>query len=167
MYAALSSAGRVWAVLAARSRKEGAAIAFLRKEGFEAYCPMLLNKRQSQSVRPLFPGYLFAWLSPKVELPKVRHFPCILRPLTFGEQVAAIEEELVEHWRSREGGRGYLTPEPLPAFQVGQPVRFKEGVFAGLEGTVIANLPARQRVKVLLEHLGLEVPVEVDRAVLS
>lgn len=167
MYAALSSASRVWAVLTAKPRKEGPALVFLQKEGFEAYCPLLLNRRHSQRVQPLFPGYLFVWLSPKVELPRVRNFPCIGHPLTFGDQVAVVEEPLIQHWRDREGGRGFLTPEPLPGFEVGQRVRFKEGVFSGLEGTVIANLPARERVKVLLGHLGLEVPVEVDRALLG
>ena len=167
MYASLSSAGRVWAVLSAKPRKETPAVAFMAKEGYRAYCPLLLGRREKGAPRPLFPGYLFVWLSPKVELPEVRRFPGIRRALVFGDQVACVEPELVDHWREREGGRGYLTPDPPPAFQVGQRVRFKEGVFAGLEATVVANLPARERVKVLLEHLGMEVPVEADRSVLS
>ena len=167
MFAALSSASRVWAVLTAKPRKEGPALTFLEKEGFEAYCPQLLNPRRSRAVQPLFPGYFFVWLSPLVELPVVRHFPCVSRALTFGDQVACVEPELVENWRAREGGRGYLTPEPAPAFQVGQQVRFKEGPFIGLEGTVIGNLPARERVRILLEHLGMVVPVEADRSVLE
>ncbi len=167
MFAALSSASRVWAVLTAKPRKEGPALIFLQKEGFEAYCPMLLNRHRSRAVQPLFPGYLFVWLSPQVELPDVRHFPCISKALIFGDQVACVEQELVEMWRAREGGRGYLTPEPLPAFQAGQKVRFKAGPFVGLEATVIASLPSRERVRVLLEHLGMAVPVETDRSVLE
>lgn len=167
MFAALSSASRVWAVLTAKPRKEGPALIFLQKEGFEAYCPMLLNRHRSKAVQPLFPGYLFVWLSPQVELPAVRYYPCISRALLFGDQVACVEQELVETWRAREGGRGYLMPEPPPAFRVGQQVRFKEGPFVGLEGTVIANLPARERVRVLLEHLGMIVPVETDRSTLD
>ena len=84
----------------------------------------------------------------------------------FGDQVACVEQELVESWRAREGGRGYLTPEPPPAFQVGQQVRFKEGPFVGLEGTVIANCLPRN-AWFLLEHLGMVVPVEADRSVLG
>jgi transcriptional antiterminator RfaH len=167
MYAPLSSASRVWAVLSAKPRKEAPALAFLSKEGYEAYCPLLLARRDKAVPTPLFPGYLFVWLSPSMELPDVRHFPCIRRALTFGDTVACVETELVDHWREREGGRGYLMPDAPPAFDVGQRVRFKEGVFAGLEATVIANLPARERVRVLLEHLGMEVPVEADRSVLN
>ena len=167
MLAALSSASRIWAVFAVKPRKEQTALVFLEKEGYKAYCPMCLAKGRSRGVQPLFPGYLFAWVSPKVELPAVRYFPCINRPLLFGEQVACVEEDLVNRWKAREGGRGFMTPEPPPPFRMGQRVRFKEGVFAGLEGTVIANLPARERVRILLAHLGLEVPVEADRSVLS
>ncbi len=167
MFAALSSAKRVWAVLATKPRKEAPALAFLAKEGIEAYGPLCLNRRRSQKMQPLFPGYIFVWLSPKVELPKVRFYPCVTRPLIFGDQVACVEPELVDLWKSREGGRGYMTPEPAEPFCVGQRVRFKEGVFSGLEGTVIASLPARERVKVLLDHLGMQMPVEADRSLLG
>jgi transcriptional antiterminator RfaH len=166
MFSDLSSASRVWAVFATKPRKEAPALAFLEREGFEAYCPRFLGRRRPD-VQPLFPGYIFIWLSPKVELPTVSFFPCIARPLTFGEQVACVEDDLVKLWKEREGGRGYLTPDSPSAFAVGQRVRFKEGVFSGMEGTVIANLPARERVKVLLHHLGIEMPVEADRSVLG
>lgn len=167
MLSDLSSAGRVWAVVTTKPRKEDAAALFFRKEGFEAYCPKLLNPRLSDAVRPLFPGYLFALLSPKVELPRVRYFPGVLRPLTFGEQVACVEPDLVARWKEREGGRGFLSPDAAPPFQLGQHVRFREGVFAGLEGTVIENLPSRDRVRILLDYLGASIPVEADRAVVG
>ena len=86
--------------------------------------------------------------------------------MLFGDLLAGVEEELVAHWRTREAGRGYLTPEPLPAFTVGQRVRFKEGVFAGLEGVVLENFASRERVRVLLDYLEHSLPLEVDREIL-
>lgn len=162
-----SSSPRIWTVLATKSRKEDAAALILRKEAYEVYCPKLLNPRLSDEAQPLFPGYLFAWLSPKVELPKVRYFPCVLGPVTFGGQVASVGSDLVDHWKAREGGRGYLSPEPKPPFRVGQEVRFKAGAFAGLVATVLENLPARDRVRVLLDYLGGTIPVEADRELLA
>jgi transcriptional antiterminator RfaH len=163
MLSDLSAASRVWAVIATKPRKEETTAVFFEKEGFEVYLPKLMNKRLSAHMQPLFPGYLFARLSPKVELPKVRYYPGVIRPLLFGDQLACVEPELVEHWKAREGGRGFLTPEAKPAFEVGQRVRFSEGAFVGLEGTVLENLPSKDRVRVLLNYLGGTIPVEADR----
>jgi transcription antitermination factor NusG len=163
----LRSARRVWAVLAIKPRKEDVASAIFAREGYTTYTPKFRGPGSKEALRPLFPGYLFAWLSPTVDLPRARYFPTVLRPLLFGDLLAGVEEELVAHWRTREGGRGYLTPEPLPAFAVGQRVRFKEGVFAGLEGVVLENLASRERVRVLLDYLERSLPLEVDRGILS
>ena len=159
--------GRSWVVIAVKPRKEEVTEAFFSREGLEAYCPKLMNRRLSPRIQPLFPGYLFAWISPRVELSSVRRFPGVLKPLLFGNQVACVEPELVEAWKEREGGRGYLTPEPSPPFEVGQRVRFREGAFVGLEATVLENLPARDRVRVLLDYLGASLPVEADRELLG
>jgi transcription antitermination factor NusG len=167
MLSDLSNASRVWAVLAVKPRKEDPTLLFFRKEGFEVYCPKLKKRFGYRAPEPFFPGYIFAWLSPKVELPQVRYFPGVRRPLLFGGQVACVEEELVEFWRTREGGRGFITPDPPAPFDIGQRVRFKEGIFMGIEGVVLENLPSRERVRVLLEYLSGTVTVEVDRAVLG
>lgn len=159
----LKSARRVWAVLAVKARKEEAARVFFTQEGFDAYAPRFRAAGSGARERLLFPGYLFVRLSPAADLARVRYFPMVRRPLLFGGLLGAVEDELVAHWRSREGGRGYLTPEPLPAFVVGQQVRFRRGAFAGLQGVVLENLPSRERVRVLLEYLEQALPLEVDR----
>lgn len=163
MLADLKSARRIWAVMSVKPRKEEAARVFFAGEGFDAYAPRFRAGRGGSRERPLFPGYLFVRLSPAADLARVRYFPMVRRPLLFGGLLAAVEDELVAHWRTREGGRGYLTPEPLPAFAVGQRVRFRRGAFAGLEGVVLENLPSRERVRVLLEYLEQAIPLEVER----
>lgn len=167
MLSDLTNASRVWAVIATKPRKEEPASHFFRKEGFEVYYPMLRRRPSSASLETLFPGYLFVWLSPGLELARVRYFPCVRRPLLFGVQLACIEEELVDGWRAREGGRGYLTPEPPAPFNPGQVVRFKEGIFAGLKGVVLESLPGKERVRVLLEYLSGSLVVEADRILLA
>lgn len=167
MLSDLSNACRVWAVLAVKPRKEDSTLFFFRKEGYEVYCPKVSRHLSDRAPEALFPGYIFAWLSPRVELPQVRYYPGVRRPLLFGEQLACVEEDLIEHWRRREGGRGFITPEPPAPFAIGKRVRFKEGVFTGIHGVVLENLPSRERVRVLLEYLSGTVTVEVDRAVLG
>ncbi len=137
------------------------------EQGFEAYCPMLKARRAGARTAALFPGYLFAKLSPRLELASLCRIPGVARPLMFSGHLACIEPELVDHWRAREGGRGYMAPEPAPAFARGQKVRFQKGIFAGMEGTVIEVLPSRERVRLLLDYIGGAVKVEADRAVLA
>ncbi|MGC8722720.1 MAG: transcription termination/antitermination protein NusG [Acidobacteriota bacterium] len=167
MLADLSSARRVWAVLATKPRKEEIALILLGEEGFEGYQPKVKNRHTGPLPQAMFPGYLFVHLSPMAELAKVRYFPGVLKPLIFGEGLACVEPELIERWREREGGRGYLCPEPEAPFRVGQRVRFQEGVFAGMEGTVLEAMPSKDRVRLLLEYLGGALPVEADRNLLK
>jgi transcriptional antiterminator RfaH len=49
-----------------------------------------------------------------------------------------------------------------PEIKVGQSVRIAEGPFQGLEVVVTHLLPARERVKVLLEFLGRPVETEIS-----
>jgi transcriptional antiterminator RfaH len=167
MLSDLNSASRVWAVIAVKPRKEEPAAFFLRKEGFEVYAPKLRRRSSSANLESLFPGYLFVWLSPLIDLAKVRYAPCVRRPLLFGAQLACVEEDLVGWWQAREGGRGFLTPEPPPPFAAGQVVQFKEGIFSGLKGIVLESLPAKDRVRVLLEYLSGSLVVEAERAILG
>ena len=58
-------------------------------------------------------------------------------------------------------------PEPPEPFRPGQKVRVKEGPFVGFEGVVLEFIPARERVRLLLDHLGRSTPLELDAAALA
>lgn len=167
MLADLSGATRVWAVVAVQPRKERQVEDGLARDRLTCYCPRLAPRGADLAPRPLFPGYCFVWLSPRLELAAVRRQPGVLRPLLFNEQLACIEPELVDRWKAREGGRGFLAPDAPPPFRRGQRVKFTDGVFAGLGATVLEVLPSRERVRLLLEHLGGSLQVEADRTVLK
>jgi len=166
MLADLSGATRVWAVVAVQPRKERQVEDGLAREHLECYCPRLASKGAAAGHRPLFPGYCFVHVSPRMELSAVRRQPGVLRPLLFNDQLACIEPEMVERWKAREGGRGFLVPEAPPTFRRGQKVKFTDGVFMGLGATVLEVLPSRERVRLLLEHLGGSLQVEADRTLL-
>ena len=46
----------------------------------------------------------------------------------------------------------------------GDNVKVADGAFAGLEAVVMQNLPARARVRVLLDFLGRKVEAELERS---
>lgn len=167
MLIGLTSAARVWGVVAVKSRKETFVEEVLSREGIEHYCPRLKSKRRQGGTVPLFPGYLFVYFSPKLELATVKRQPGVLKPLVFQEQLACVEPELIEKWREREAGRGFLSPELPPPFLRGQKVHFTEGAFQGLQATVLEVLPSRERVRLLIEHLGGALELEADRQVVK
>ena len=49
----------------------------------------------------------------------------------------------------------------------GTEVLIADGAFQGFQAIVLRALPARRRVRVLLDILGRSTPVEVDRASIS
>ncbi|MCI4398043.1 MAG: hypothetical protein JHC34_04310 [Acidobacteria bacterium] len=162
MLTSLSSAARVWGVVTVSPRKEQAVAALLVQQGLDAYCPMFKGRRAGARTVPLFPGYLFARLSPRLELAPLCRIPGVRRPLMFNGHLACIEPEMIERWKRREGGRGYLAPDSPPPFARGQKVRFEKGIFTGMEGTVLDVLPSKERVRLLLEYLGGTMKVEAD-----
>ena len=51
-----------------------------------------------------------------------------------------------------------FNPEP----RVGDPVKIAEGAFQGLDAVVTQVLPAKARVKVLLDFLGRQLEAEIQ-----
>ena len=66
----------------------------------------------------------------------------------------------MEALQQKTGEEEILTIDP--EIQVGQSVRIAEGPFQGLEALVTRLLPAKERVRVLLEFLGRSVETEIS-----
>lgn len=49
-----------------------------------------------------------------------------------------------------------------PSIEAGADVEFVSGSLKGLNGKVLAQLPAKNRIQVLLEFLGREITVDVS-----
>jgi transcriptional antiterminator RfaH len=64
--------------------------------------------------------------------------------------------------QSRVGAEEIVTVDS--SIKIGQPVQITEGAFQGLEGVVTRLLPARERVRVLLEFLGRSLETEISTA---
>ena len=158
----ITSVSRVWAVVTLMPRMAASTEVQLAGQGIECFVPWFKRRASDKHIRALFPGYVFLRISPALELATVRSFPGIRRPLVFRAQLACIEDEVVEEWQARQAGKGYSLPAPTSAFTIGQQVRIREGAFMGLTGVVLEELPARQRVRLLLEHLGTCLQVIID-----
>lgn len=158
-----------WLVLKTKPKQEAAALGSLAQREIEAYCP-----RVQEPVRlrygpagpvPLFPGYVFGRFALAERYAAAEYCSGSAGLVRFGDQFAALEDEVVEGLRLREGDRGYVIPELPPlALRAGAQVRINAGPMAGLDGVVTRYLPAKERVQLLLAHAWSGRPVEVEAA---
>jgi transcriptional antiterminator RfaH len=154
-----------WYCLKARPRQERTAKCAIQQEiGLEVFCPMLRFERARKSgrvrvVEAMFPGYLFARFCYEELYRLVRTTKGVSTIVSFGGLPIVVPDAIIAELRSvvSEGE----TVEIPTTFSVGEEVQLVEGPFQGLRAVVTKILPARARVTVLLELLGMEREVEV------
>jgi transcriptional antiterminator RfaH len=110
----------------------------------------------------MFPGYLFAKFVYSTQHRAVEASHGIRGIVQFGDHLATLPENIVLGLQSRVGEEEVLTVDS--SLKVGQPVEIIEGPFRGLEAVVSRLLPAKERIRVLLEFLGRPLEMEVSTA---
>lgn len=157
-----------WYAVNTNPRKEDFAARQLEAGGLDVFLPKIAAVRKRGASRlslqePLFPGYLFVRLLPEpICVRQVNRTPGVRRMLCSGNTPVPVPDEAVNLISLRVGPRGCQAPEPQTAFPAGSPVAVRHGPFAGLLGVVERPMPARSRVRVLLELLQRQTAVEVD-----
>ena len=158
-----------WYCLRSQLKHEALAAARLRQEGFEVFLPRIRFKRASARgavwvTEPLFPGYLFARFEWTASQRLVRHAPGVSTIVSFGPHVPTVPEDVIAALRQTVGETElHILPQEISA---GETVQIVGGVLQGLSAVVTRVMPARDRVRVLLEFLGQQTSVEVEAALL-
>jgi transcriptional antiterminator RfaH len=156
-----------WYVLSTKHRRERFAATQLERRRIDVYLPrLLLVRRGDRTVRPLFPGYLFARLVLPRDWGRVAWTPGVSRLVTFEGEAPALLDDVVAYLREQAGEDGVIPARPRPLL-VGRRVRVTDGPLAGLVG-IIENPPdARGRVSVLMDLLRAQTRVSIDAASLE
>jgi transcriptional antiterminator RfaH len=162
----------LWFCLKAQPKREHIAASHLRHE-FQLSCfsPRLRFRKITRRgtiwfVEAMFPGYLFAQFVFSQLHRGVTHSPGVQRIVRFGDHIAAMDPAVIETLRRSAEEDEIVTVDP--ELKVGQAVRIAEGPMEGIEALVTQVLPAKERVRVLLEFLGRSVEMEMPApAVLS
>jgi transcriptional antiterminator RfaH len=156
-----------WYCIRSKPKRQQVAASHLRSLGIEVFNPQLRFKRPTRrgpawSTTALFPNYLFARFELLSFFRRARYAFGVSDILRFGSHWAEIPQpeidRLQEVWSHSDA---LQPPQPLT---VGAPVILTGGLFHGIEATVVALLPARQRVRILLDFLGGLKEAEVDAA---
>jgi transcription antitermination factor NusG len=144
-------------------RHEKAVAKHFECRSVECFLPLVRNSRRwkngvrAQVQQPLFPGYVFARLEPRLYF-KVLSIPGILSVVGPSRHPALLEDEEIESLRT---GLAERNSRPHPFLVVGQKARIIDGAFAGKTGVLIREL-SNTRVVLTVEAIMKSFSVEVD-----
>jgi len=159
-----------WYLVHTKPRQERTALQNLEQQGYECYLPTMLAEKLRQGAvtlndEPLFPRYLFirlGWgLDAKSWVP-IRSTRGVSRLVSFGNDVARISDDLINHLKTRET---LARDEPERLFSAGERVCLMDGPFAGIEG-VYRMADGQSRALVLIELLSRPVTVRLPPSAL-
>jgi transcriptional antiterminator RfaH len=155
----------LWFCLKAQPKREHLAAIGLRRQLKIACCsPRLRFRKMTRRgavwfVEAMFPGYLFAEFVYWEQYRRVGHSPGIQGIVQFGDDLATVDPSTIAALQRSGDEKEIVTIDP--EIKIGQVVRIAEGPFQGLEAVVTQLLPARERIRVLLEFLGRTLETEI------
>lgn len=115
------------------------------------------NGVRAQVEQPLFPGYVFARLEPKLYF-KALSVPGVLSVVGPSRNPSVLDDEEIEALRA---GLAERNSRPHPFLVVGQRARISSGAFAGKVGILVKELTG-VRVVLTLEAIMKSFSVEVN-----
>ena len=154
-----------WYCLRTKPRNERITSNMLKVEtGIEVFCPFVRFERARRSgklwvTEAMFPGYVFARFRYVSQNRHVRAGRGVVKIVTFGDIPARVAPEIIGELRNAVQDQETIVIQP--GIEVGEEVNVISGPFRGLRAIVSRVMPARERVAVLLEVLGMEREVEV------
>ncbi|CAI9084434.1 transcriptional activator RfaH [Candidatus Methylacidiphilum fumarolicum] len=154
----------LWYCLSVHPKKEKFAIENLKKENIEVFFPQILykkirSKKSCLVLEPLFPGYLFAKFNLLSKLIFVRSAKGVRTVVHFGSTYPVVPECFITELKTQFGEQGIkMVQEKV---NIGSKINIAEGPFKGFSCIVLGFVPARERIKVLLEWLGRTVQTEI------
>jgi transcription elongation factor/antiterminator RfaH len=153
-----------WYVIQSHPRKERFVQGRIQDLEREVFLPIVSERRQGHrraTLGPLFPGYLFARLSPSIgDLARVRWTQGVRRVLGDGKGPRPVDDRLIEAIRAQADATGRVRLGR--GLRRGERVRVVDGPLAGLLGILerVASTPA-ERVCVLLDVFSRSTRVEL------
>lgn len=155
-----------WYAVHIKPKQARLATLSLQSLGLETFYPQLkenrvIRRKRSTVVGPLFPGYCFVRFHMASHYKAVHYAHGVRGLVSFGARPAVVDEAAIYAIKSRiEGDYAVLRS---PVFKAGQVVRIQDGPFEGLEAVFEREVPAKQRVVLLLKMLSCQARVVVDR----
>jgi len=153
-----------WYAVLTKPRRESEALAQLKRQGFEAWLPMVRERKRQRepalALSPLFPRYLFTRVDLTLQdVSPIRSTVGCCGLVRFGAYPAPVPEAVIERLQALEDDAGYIHLDLVETeLHPGDPLRVTEGPLEGLRVLFQART-SQQRVVVLLEWMGTQRPL--------
>jgi len=160
------SASRQWFVIQTKPGNEHRVEVNLSNQEMEVFLPLLesfqySSQKMIQRIKPLFPNYLFAKLDIEAHYYKVKWTRGVSKILGIGSEPTPISEKVIQTIKERMGENNLVRLDD--GLAQGVVVQFTSGPFKDLMGVFDKKMSDGKRVKVLLNLIGVDVPVQVSR----
>jgi transcriptional antiterminator RfaH len=161
-----ASAQRRWYVIRTKAGDECRAEGNLLNQEIETFLPLFKNHYHKngklvQTIKPLFPNYLFASLDLDRHFTKVKWTRGVSRILGNREGPVPVSPVVVQTIRDRVGRDNLIELEDR--VKEGDPVQITSGPLKDLIGVFQKKMSGKDRVKILLNLIGVDVPVQISR----
>lgn len=155
-----------WYVVQTKPGNEHRVEMNLFNQEIEVFLPLLETFQYShakviQKIKPLFSNYLFAKLDIDVHYYKVRYTRGVNKILGSGVEPVPISEKVIQTIRERTGKGNLVKLEE--EWREGDLVRINSGPFKELIGVFQKKMSDNGRVRILLNLIGVDVPVQISR----
>jgi transcriptional antiterminator RfaH len=155
-----------WYLIYCKPQQERIARDNLKRQGYVVYLPFAPVKRRKKGrtvriVDPIFPRYLFIYLSDQTDdWGPIRSTIGVSSLVRFGQVPAKIPDSLIEGLRMREDSDG-IQEIPEREFRPGDTVRIAEGIMEGYEG-IFQCQKSNKRVMLLLKIAENTAKIEIE-----
>lgn len=156
-----------WFCLHTAPKQENKVAQLLARElELEVFAPRIRFRRMRGgqplwTTEALFPGYLFSRFEYFERRRQINALPGVTSIVHFGERVVPIDDAVMSELRTlvQDNETVQVAADPQP----GSEVVITGGSLRGLRVLVTRVIPARQRIAILLELLGSQREVEIER----
>lgn len=163
-----------WFAIYTKPRQESIALDHLSRQGYECFLPFALNpyqrRRRSDAVvpvEPMFPRYLFLRaILEQDNLAPIRSTRGVIGLVRSSTRLTVVPAAVIKALQARmDMDTGLIRLSPV-VVRPGDKVRIFDGPLAGVEG-IFAAVSGESRALLLIELLGRQTTVELDRLLLQ
>ena len=157
-----------WFCIRSKPKHEHLAAAQLEEQaGIEIFVPRIRFRRSTRrgaawATEALFPCYFFARFDLGSQLRRIQSARDVTKVVHFGNHWPVVPSDAISQLRAIIGTDDVRTIEP--DLNPGDDVEIAGGAFHGLQAVVTRVISGSKRVAVLLDFLGRQTMVDLDRA---
>jgi len=155
-----------WFVIHTKPRDEHRVKPHLLNQEIEAFLPLFethqyLNGKMVRRIKPLFPNYLFAKLDLERHYYKVKWTRGVSKILGTWDGPVPISEKVIQTIKMQMGEDNLVKLKE--EWKEGDLVQITSGPFKELRGVFQKKVSDNGRIKILLNLIGVDVPVQISQ----